>query len=500
VPVTPTLAAGPIDCSHDLATEQPDGVIYGADAGDFLADRFALATGDFNGDGRDDLLIGAPLADGPDNARRDAGEAYVILGTESPEPRIDLAETAAALTVIGEASGDNLGFAVASGDINGDGKDDVIVGARFAGTEGRLDAGKAYVVFGADDLEGATIDTLDGGQDMTVIGQDEGDFLGIAVGSGDVNGDGSDDLVVGASAADGPAEDRSGAGAVYAVSGSSDPPEELDLSTGEPLFTIHGAHEEDSLPNTVASGDLDGDGKEELVLAAPFAEGGNPDRDKAGEAYIVSVPDEGASLDLRSGRGFTRISGADPHDQFGFYVAASDVNGDGTDDAIIGARDADGPQGGQRNNAGEVQILFGSSDLPDRVELKEGALDATIYGVGAGDSLGFTAASGDIDGDGTGDVLAGAPLGDGCDDSLPDAGELYTVAGGSDLKGEADLARGEFSQSIYGGEAGDSLAFSLTTGDFNGDGKEDVIAGALLADGPDNERQDAGEVYIILSR
>ncbi len=66
-------------CPEDLTEEAADTVIFGAQAGDFLADRFSLTSGDFNGDGFADLLIGAPLADGPDNAREDTGQAHIIL-------------------------------------------------------------------------------------------------------------------------------------------------------------------------------------------------------------------------------------------------------------------------------------------------------------------------------------------------------------------------------------------------------------------------------------
>ena len=82
---TPSPHQSSATCDIDLATGAPDATLFGADAGDFLADRFSLATADLNGDGRDDLLVGAPLADGPDNSRTNAGEAYVIFG--APRPR-----------------------------------------------------------------------------------------------------------------------------------------------------------------------------------------------------------------------------------------------------------------------------------------------------------------------------------------------------------------------------------------------------------------------------
>ncbi len=490
-------------CSFDLDREQPDSLIYGADAGDFLADRFSLASGDFNGDGLDDLLLGAPLADGLDNSRANAGEAYVLFGAQSPDDTIDLAD-GADLTVYGESADSNLGFTVASGDVNGDGVDDVLLGARFASYQGRSTVGKAYVVYGGPGLQGA-LDTGQEQQDVTIVGRDAGDFFTIALAAGDATGDGIDDVIAGASAAAGPSNDRIQAGEVYVVAGSQGLGKLIDLAAEPPFFVIYGATAGDSLPNHAAAGDLDGDGKDELVLGAPFAEKGDAERVDAGEVYIVDVPEGGGDLDLASGQGFSRLTGAQARDGFGHFTAAADVNGDGLADAIIGARDADGPSD-SRNNAGEVHVLYGEPELPQSVDLAQDSLDVTILGVDAGDSLGFTVASGDLNGDGLADILAGAPIGDSCGNQRGDAGEAYAVFGRRDLGGVIDLAAGEHDASVFGAEgaheglSGDELGFSLGAGDVNGDGKDDIIAGALLADGPDNARQDAGEAYIILSR
>jgi hypothetical protein len=89
---------------------------------------------------------------------------------------------------------------------------------------------------------------------------------------------------------------------------------------------------------------------------------------------------------------------------------------------------------------------------------------------------------------------------DSCGNGRSDGGEVYAIAGGASLDVALDLAEGGFMRLLYGAEAGDELGFSLATGDINGDGRDDIIAGSLLADGPDNAREDAGHVYVILSR
>jgi hypothetical protein len=483
-------------CPEDLGGETTATHVFGAFDTDYLGDRFSLAAGDFNDDGFDDALIGAPLADGPADSRLNAGEAYVIFGSATLPAMVDIAQGATP-TLYGAELGDNLGLTVVSGDVNGDGVDDIIAGARFASAEGRDQAGKVYVVFGRRDLPDA-IDTAEGEQDVAVVGVDPGDFFGISIGAGDVTADGIDDLIVGAISGSGPRGDRARAGEVHVVPGARDLGSVIDLRQDEPFFTVYGPTPEDALANFIAAGDIDDDGRGDLLLGAPLAERDEASRVDAGEAYIVPVPEAGGTLDLASGEGFTRITGGAERDQLGHFVAAADVNDDGVDDAIISARDADGPEDA-RNNAGELYVLYGRSDLPAAIDLASETLDVMIAGRDAGDSLGFSLATGDLNGDGTADILAGAPIAEGCQNARTESGEAYAIFGG-DLPDVLDLAEEAPDLALYGETAGDEAGFSVASGDFNGDGKGDVLVGALLANGAADDRPDAGEAYIILSR
>lgn len=479
-------------CDRDLASAPADVTVFGASAGDYLADRFSLASGDFNGDGRDDLLIGAPLADGPGEQRENAGEAYVVFGGPGPLPsQIDLAQ-GAAVTVFGESAGDNLGFTVAAGDVNGDGLADALIGARFADTPQAQDAGKLYVVFGRPSL-GGSFDLAEATADLTVVGSLPGGFLSIALAAGDVTGDGIDDMLVGEAGGDGPDGHRQDAGQALVVPGARSLPRDMDAGSAA-VFTVFGAQPGDSLPNDLAAGDIDGDRRAELIIGSPFSDA--PLRPDAGKVYIVPVPERGGRLDLASGGKYSEMTGGGRKDGLGFQVAAGDVNGDSFADVIAGARDADGPEDAL-NNAGEVHIWLGGKQLPKSRDVGETPSDSVIFGSDAGDSLGISVTAGDLNGDGTGDILAGAPIAGGCNNAAPEAGDAYAVFGREDLPQSFRLmGRGDLT--FMGAHAGDGLGFSVAIGDFNGDGLGDAILGAIQADGPNGERPDSGEAYVVL--
>ena len=495
--VTPApKTPGPPSSTLDLATTAADLMIFGSDADDYLADRFSLAHGDFNADGIDDLLVGAPKADGPDNARSNAGEAYVIFGFSDIRGTVDMAEGQQDFTVIGANEGDNLGFVVTSGDVNGDGIDDILVGARFASgpAADRNNVGKVYVILGSPDLSG-TVDTALDEQDFTVVGAEKDDYLGYALAAGDVNGDDVDDIIVGAPGADGPEGKRVDAGKIYVVFGSPNLSGTVDVAQNQQDFTIIGAKATDFLPNFAASGDVNDDGIDDILVGTQFGDGPDGQRADTGVAYVIfGSPELKSTLDLATGEGFLTIWGADASDWLGFVLTAADVNGDKVDDILIGARNADGP-GNSRNNCGEVYILFGTEDLPSTVDIADGQHDVTLIGSAPNSLFGHSLATGDVNGDDIADVLMGGPVA--VANSRQGAGQILVFLSPGQWPATVDAALGQHQLTILGAEAEDELGFSLASGDINGDGIDDMIGGALLADGPDNARPDAGEVYVI---
>jgi len=253
-------------------------IIYGEEKGDHAGSSVAI--GDLNGDGYGDIIVGAMWADGPQNQRPQAGGAYVVSGSKSFDSRMRDLRTQADLTIFGANAQDRAGISVASGDVNGDGYDDLLIGASYANgpNNGRTWAGEVHVVLGSDSIFNSahlkSIDLLKEA-DFTIYGANRGDRVGISVASGDVNADGCDDIIVGAS------------GKASVVLGSPAIAGTLDLASGDAL-TIYGTDASYQADTSAASGDVNGDGYGDIIVGANWAAGPNGSRTKAGETYVIS--------------------------------------------------------------------------------------------------------------------------------------------------------------------------------------------------------------------
>ncbi|MBZ0270196.1 integrin alpha, partial [bacterium] len=338
----------------------------------------------------------------------------------------------------GEAVGDALGPVAHAGDVNGDGFDDVIAGAP-ENDAGGADAGRAYVYYGgpaADDVA-----------DLVLTGEAAGDGFGTGVaGAGDVNGDGFADVVVGA-----PFQAAGGvnAGRAYVYYGGPFEDTVADLTlTGEAVGDNFGE-------SVAGAGDVNGDGYDDVIAGARYHNEIDPDR---GRAYVYfGGPAADAVADLT-------VTGATTGDQLGCSVAgAGDLNVDGFDDIIAGARLASSV-GDER---GYAYVYYGGAN-PDAL------YDLRLSGENAGDFFGSSVAGvGDVNADGFDDVLVGAPENDTAGAA---AGAAYVFHGGPPMDDVADLVlTGEASFDFLGSEVSGA-------GDVNGDGFDDVIAGATGSD------------------
>jgi Ca2+-binding RTX toxin-like protein len=464
--------------------------------------------GDVNGDGYADVLVGAKDANaGGDSA---AGETYVVFGSGSGfAANLDLStlDGSNGFRLDGIDANDNAGESVsAAGDVNGDGLDDILIGAHRAnhGTGGNQ--GETYAVFGSNSefVSGIDLSTLDGSNGFRLDGIDSDDLSGYSVSiAGDVNGDGYADFLVGAYRAD-PGGD-SAAGETYVVFGSgSGFAANLDLSTldGSNGFRLDGIDSDDLSGASVSTaGDVNGDGYADILVGA---NGADPDGvDGAGETYIVfgSGEEFAASLDLTvlDGANGFRLHGIDIGDSSGWSVStAGDVNGDGYDDILVGTWGADGTGD---SYSGEAYVVFGSaSEFPSSLDLEtlDGTIGFRLDGEDAADYFGSSVSTaGDVNGDGYDDILIGAYGAD--PDSSAAAGEAYVVFGSaSEFPSSLDLETldGTIGFRLDGEDAGDFFGFSVSAaGDVNGDGYDDMLVGAHGAD-PGGDSY-AGETYVV---
>ena len=498
----------------DLATltSVQGSIFFGSDTKDYSG-RSVSGAGDVNGDGFNDLLIGANWADGPNNSRPYAGDSYLIFGNASVPSTLDLSSLGSAgITIFGANRDDGSGVSVSGGgDVNGDGFADLIIGARDANGfgSGKSRAGKSFVVFGSGSLP-STIDLSNlGSSGITIFGVDLDDRSGISVGNaGDVNGDGFDDILIGAIHADALGNMKPNAGECYLIFGGISLPTTIDLTNlGALGTTIYGAETLDECGSSVSSaGDINGDGIDDLLIGARFADGSGNTKSYAGDSYVIFGKTDWSTtptIDLNlPGLAGVTIFGADIGDKNGVSVAsAGDVNGDGFDDVIIGAYAADA-LGNTKSFAGDSYLVFGGTSLPATLNLASlGTAGITIYGADAGDLSGLSVSGGgDVNGDGYDDLLIGAFSSSGIGNSKLNAGESYVLFGATVLPSSISLLSlgASVGMTIYGSDAGDASGTSVSfAGDVNGDGFDDLIIGAPKASSIGNNKLTAGESYLI---
>ena len=341
------------------------------------------SAGDVNGDGYTDFLVGAPYND---EKADNAGKAYLYLG--GGFGKVNPIDPDPFLQFLGETKGDNFGTLVTSiGDVNADGYDDILVGAPYNDERGD-NAGKAYIYFGGP--------AMDNQPDLVLLGARAKDYFGSsAAKAADVNADGGNDFAVGAYGNDEAAID---AGKVYVYFGGSSLDNQADK-------TFLGKNKGDYFGFSLASAELNGDSKSDLIVGAY---GNDEAAVDAGRVYVYFGGSSfGSSANLE-------IAGEMAGDYFGYAISsASDLNADGKDDLLVGAFGHDGAGG---KDTGRIYLFFGGSGL-DNIP------DLTIDGLSSGDNLGFIVSpAGFFNKDNSSEIIMGAK---GTDASGQDVGKVY---------------------------------------------------------------------------
>ncbi|MEK7539865.1 MAG: integrin alpha [Patescibacteria group bacterium] len=451
--VTPVLASESLSNFYEFTGETET---------DYAGYQVTTA-GDVNGDGFDDALISAYYND---DAALNAGAVYLYYGSDIlPDAEASLSDL---VEFTGESESDLAGYTVSSaGDVNGDGFDDLLVGVPYDDDAGS-NAGAAYLIYGqAAELISQSLSAAD----AKFTGENTNDYAGYAVASGDVNGDGFSDLIIGAPYNDDTTSgyDAKYAGSTYVVYG----PVAAGTTSLSAAVQLQG-----NLiyaGSSVASMDVNGDGFDDILVGSI---GSTDLHTFSNRAYLVY----GTAAELTSGYLYDHVvimsysatisTGGTSNSNF-LVSSAGDVDGDGYEDMFI-----------LRGTSKDVYLIYG----------RAANFSAGTTGASEGTRVFFddndytrVSSAGDVDADGMADMLFGIQEDD---EAATDAGAAFLLFGAADTLDESDLATAE----KYTGEvAGDNAAPVGSAGDLNGDGNADIIVGATKND---DGATDGGAAYI----
>lgn len=450
---------------------------------------------DFNGDGFEDLVLPVP-GEGLDGAKA-AGAVNVLYGSKKGFSRVgDLLVSQDTPGVPDKPEpGDRLGTATACGDIDGDGRDDLVVGAPGEAVVGKEGAGAISVVYGSED-------GLDAGDFWNQHSPgfpgaaQKGAALGWSLAVCDFDGDGRDDVALGSPGATVAGQKRAGRVHILYGKASGLASNGAEVYNQQSVGMPGTAMAADAFGHALACGDFDGDGRADLAIGTPFdlADGV---RETGSVSIVWGAKDGTKAKGDRFAQGLDGVPGlAEIGDAFGYSVTVGDFDGDGLDDLAVGApRESVG----LIYDAGAVTVLYGDPDrgLADRTWLRTRAAPGIEGTARTGDRFGASLASGDFGGNGRSDLAVGSP-GQKVNGFL-EAGAVNVIYGkASGLTAKNDIMITQATPGVPGKAATSAhFGWSLNAVDPVGSGRARLVTfapGASVA-----EKPDAGLAVITLS-
>jgi Ca2+-binding RTX toxin-like protein len=421
-----------------------------------VAGASVVLAGDFNHDGFADLAIGSPNASA--GARTEAGQTHVVFGRATYANATILESEITGTTgfvINGVATSDASGWALAYVDINGDGFDDLVIGAPFVDVGATSGSGSAYVVYGTATPPAATFEltALDGGNGFVLTGDPiyPGYFAGYSLsGIGDFNQDGRDDLLIGSpfpGSFYGPEESHA-----YVLYGAPGFGASIPLAslTGTVGVTYTGYFQDETGRDVAGVGDVNGDGRPDLLYTQYFGSSvGIPGRPVYANLFFGPP---GAAVEAPVH--WSIDDDGDPIDASG----AGDFNGDGIDDIIMTYNGT--------NFGPTAAVVYGRSDRAWGSSPSVDGGRGLILGGPAG-SQALVASAGDFNGDGFDDVIVGV------------GGSAYIVFGSPVPRTDLDIRSMTPSQGLAISDVGTNPKVN-GAGDVNGDGFDDVAITSAL--------------------
>lgn len=421
-------SSGLDDVNNQLWNQDSTDIVNAAEDNDQFG--YALAMGDFDNDGYTDLAVGVPTED--DGLTNAPGAVHILYGTAAGLAATDnafLGQSSLGILDDSEAD-DQFGYALAVGDFDGDGYDDLAVGVPYEDIGNPLidGAGAVNILYGS--ATGLGGDNSFWHQDVTDVAgaAEDGDHFGFALTAADFDGDGYSDLAVGVSGEDiGIVVD---AGGVNVLFGSA-----LGLIASRNQFwsqdvagVSDSAEASDGFGRALTAGDFDGDGYADLAVGVPYEDFGAIDN--AGVVHVLSGSPSGPTAAIGDQLWHQDVGNimdlAENNDYFGYVLTSGDFDGNGYADLGVGVPYEDT---GGNINSGAVNVLYGSgsglTDVGDQ-EWWQDALGISDSSE-ANDYFGRALAAGDFDGDGFDELAVGVPYED--IGSVVNAGMVHVLPG-----------------------------------------------------------------------